>query len=200
MPTDDPTNEAPLGREIGIFVRCGKRLVKPFWISLQRDGSVSVGCTDERYQVARRGMPDGRVVADEIVRNPHVTFHPPTRRLHLIGNRGGHLGEAITWGSEIPAGEPPHLWIECVTSPIAALRARKFGAQHGRQQVERWPVETRDDTKSPFLAVDFATPFHAALGSGDKTAKFLAWGQAVFRFRLGLIDPQPPQMRWYTWG
>ncbi len=55
---------------------CKERDVKAFWVSFQRRGDISVGTTDEKYQVeyVREEQTQG---APQIVHNPHVTFHPP---------------------------------------------------------------------------------------------------------------------------
>jgi len=196
--SDVPLSATLQPRDIGIFVTCRERKVKPFWISLQPKGDISIGCTDHRYQVVRRSAPGAPVVSDQIVRNPHVTFHAP-HRMHLIGNRGTALIEALTWGSAAPPGEPSRRWIEVSTSPIRDLSTHTTDARHGKN-AEMWPIECDDETRSPTLFVDFATAAHHALGKNDKTAKFLVWGQTVLLFRLGLADPQPPNLQLFTWG
>jgi hypothetical protein len=180
-------------RSVQIRVRCGERAVSAFWVSLQAKGDVSVGSSDRTMRVRRIG-PDGTPIADELVDNPHVTFHQP-HWTHLIGNKGTALWEALTWAAPEP-GEPPASWIEIVTSPIKTLRTGQ--GRHG-QNVETWPLDFANDSKAACLFVDFANASHAAQKQSGQD-RYITWGNAVLRFRVGMLDGQEPSIQVWTWG
>ena len=183
-------------REIHICGSDGQRNVRIFWISLQIDGGVSIGATDKSFEVSRI-THDGSCIPTAVVRNPHVTYHPPNW-CHLTGNRGKPICEFLTWGSEGPLGNPPELWIEFITSPLRDLPARST-RRGGHIDIEIWKVNLPDNSKSIMLLVDFLNnTLHDVARSNIE--KRLTWGKTALRFRLALVDAQAPRLQLHTWG
>src|SRR5690349_11976900 len=109
------------------------------WVSLQPDGSISVGLTDRTYVSPRFRARQfvwnayNRVVAEYLIphssdelhvaRNPHLTFHPPIY-FHLRANGDEELfagiadvGLMLTQVNRVP-------WIRFVSRPITEIAAR----------------------------------------------------------------------------
>jgi hypothetical protein len=186
--------DLPSHQEIHIRARCGGRDVKLFWISLKSNGNISVGSAGRSTQVVRRRKLEGKEGVDELIQDPHVTFHRP-HWTHLTNNRGPAIWEALTWGAPAP-GNPPQSWIELITSPIGSL---PIGGRRYGQEVEPWLLECDDDSKSAILFVDFANMSHVAANK-SKQDRFVIWGETVLRFRFAVLDGQSPALQVYTWG
>jgi len=131
---------------VRFLVNDGAKVRNFAWASLQPDGSLSVGLSDQLFQLTHMSeILDGddkratttvdllALHGEEAVTNPHFTYHPPIYH-HLRRNDRRELWSGImdipimlSEGKEIP-------WIRLESNPVRKLNpfasARAGGAEH----------------------------------------------------------------------
>jgi|GEM_PF-3521225 len=180
------------------------------WVSLQPDGSVSIGLSDRAFV-----SPDFRakhfvwsafnrvtlhyaVPSEEnslkSIRNPHLTFHPPNW-FHLTANDGKRLFEAITdlkimldQSNSIP-------WIRFVSKQITKLPPA--GIPLKPQLTTILSIPLNDDKCSVGIGIDFMRT-----ASGDEIPntlfdQFIPWQDYFLRIHAVELAPQVATLSWF---
>lgn len=179
------------------------------WISLQPDGSVSVGLADRAFisprfharqflwnaynRVALQYLVPHSPNDLRAVTNPHLTFHPPIY-FHLRANGDEELFAGIA-EVEIMLAQDRHVpWLRFVSKPLADMSTAAPSRVPGRAVVMRVPVHSRE--ASIGLSVDFVRRgFDDQAGSVAE--QFVEAGQNRLHVRCDVLPAQDPTLAWY---
>jgi hypothetical protein len=178
------------------------------WLSLQADGSVSVGLAARTF-ISRRFLArydvwnaDNRVAdnylishsPDELepVRNPHFTFHP-LATFQLRANDDEILFQGLADVGLIVEDVGRFPWIRMVSGPIREL-PRPGSARHPPPEVISVLVPSQDISLG--LGVDFVSP-GAGNKSGALVERFLDVGNHRLHLFIETLEAQQPTLSWY---
>jgi hypothetical protein len=178
------------------------------WISLQPDGSISVGLRDRAF-VSRRfhsGLDlfnaDNRITlgylvpntpdALRTVANPHLTFHPPMY-FHFRAPNDGIQFEGIAEVEVMLADQDCVPWIRFVSRPVRDLPVSR--GPRDPADTEAVDVSVTSDLSSLGLAVDFVRPGTAA-PSGRLLDRFADCSQVRIRVSCEVLPPQDATLAW----
>lgn len=195
----------------------GKQL-RVAWVSLQPDGSISVGLHD-RALIVRDFQHQSFVwsafnretlvfvvphnpEAMKSVAQPHISFHPPKvingvphgEWFHVTDGKGKRLFEAIA-PMELAVyqqGEVP--WIRFVSKPVSELAEAKGLRAQGLNRVIAVPVENSD--RSVALSVDFIASGSTNNFAGAEVNEFIDHGKYCLRLAISLIPGQKATLAW----
>ncbi len=179
------------------------------WISLLPDGSISVGLRDRTFIAApidaRLDLwnADNRVTVEFLVpdapdqlvmvRNPHLTFHPPIA-FHLVANDSQELFAGIA-DLQIMLDEIPEVpWIRFVSRPAEEIKPSAGPRKPGRTQFISLPLTST--RCSVGVAVDFVQPGSRG-PSGRPIDYFADCGANRIRVSCEPLAPQSPTLAWY---
>jgi hypothetical protein len=177
------------------------------WISLQRDGSISVGLRDRAF-VSRRlhsrldlFNADNRIKLGYLapnapdtlrtVANPHLTFHPPMC-FHLRAPKDEMQFEGIADVEVMLADQDCVPWIRFVSRPVRDLPISRGPRDPDTVAVD---VPVTSDRCSIGLAVDFVRP-DSAVPSGRLLDRFADCSQARIRVSCEVLPPQEATLAW----
>jgi len=188
------------------------------WLSLQPEGSVSVGLNDRALVVRdfqhqsfvwsafnRETLafvvPDNPQAMQPIAQ-PHISFHPAAvirgvehgEWFHVTAKGGKRLFEAIA-PMELAVdqqGEVP--WVRFVSKPVSGLAEAKGLRAEGLNRVLAVPVENSD--RSVALSVDFIAKGSVSPFDGAELTEFIDHGQYRLRLAISLIPGQKATLGW----
>lgn len=181
------------------------------WISLQPDGSVSVGLSDRTYvapdfkaqhfvwsafnrETLHYVVPSESNAKLKSIRNPHLTFHPPAR-FHLTANDGRKLFEGIGDLKVMLDQDPLVPWIRFVSKPVAKLSVAGVPRKLGRTSVVK--IAVPNDACSVGVGVDFA---RIASGPAIQNAlldQYVPWQDHFLRVHAIALLPQVATLSWF---
>ena len=178
------------------------------WISLQPDGSISVGLSDRAF-VSRRFQSsidlfnaDNRITLDYLVpdapdalrtvANPHLTFHPPMY-FHLRAPKDDMQFEGIAEVDLMLADQDCVPWVRFVSRPVCDLPVSRGPRDAAHTEVVDVPVTS--DGCSIGLAVDFVRP-GTADPSGRLLDRFADCCQVRIRLSCEVLPPQEATLAW----
>lgn len=179
------------------------------WVSLQPDGSVSVGLSDRAFISPRFHARQfvwnayNRVVLQYLVphspeelqpvANPHLTFHPPVY-FHLRANNDSELFAGIA-DVEIILQQDGHLpWLRFVSKPVGQLPVAGQPRDLARAHNVRVPIPSPD--VSIGLAVDFVRPGFDK-PTGCVAEQFIDCGRNRLHVHCEVMPAQEPTLAWY---
>lgn len=151
-----------------LTVRIGDRQRRISWISLQPDGSTSVGLSDKTFvapdfkaqnfvwsafnrETLHYLVPSNPSTLKPI-RNPHLTFHPP-HDFHLRANDGQLLFEGIGDLNIMLSQDSVVPWIRFVSKPIKMLS--NAGPPRNPDRTQELLIQAPNEDCSIGLAIDF---------------------------------------------
>jgi len=179
------------------------------WISLQPNGSVSVGLADRTFisprfharqllwnaynRVSLRYLVPHSPEELRSVVNPHLTFHPPIY-FHLRANGDEELFAGIA-DVEIMLAQDGHVpWVRFASRPVSELAIAVPPRDPNRTSILRVPVRSSD--VSIGLAIDFVRP-GVNDPAGSVAERFVDCGENRLHVRCDLLAAQAPTLAWY---
>jgi hypothetical protein len=155
------------------------------WISLQEDGSISVGFIDQNVIV--EGLTseqelDGVVHREyldlatkhrpEAIKNPHFTLHEGAY-FHLVSGKNEPLLEGLVWTTPEP-GRAVSPWLRFISNPIKELSPTRPIRKSIPIEVHRLMVRSEDCSVAVHL--DFVRPEHRPIvTNGNKISHVITW-------------------------
>ena len=181
------------------------------WISLQTDGSISVGLNDRAFispkfrdrkflwnfynRVTLEYMVSHSPDTLEPVLNPHLTFHPPIY-FHLRANGEEELFAGIAEPRLMLDESETVPWLRFVSKPISDLSAA--GASRSPEKttiiIETIVVPVSDCSIG--LRIDFVRPDHSENPDSLWGKHFVCREHRIYAF-AELLPPQLPTLVWY---
>jgi hypothetical protein len=179
------------------------------WVSLQVDGSISVGLAYRAFisprfharqflwnaynrvtvqYLAPQGLEELRPVT-----NPHLTCHPPIY-FHLRANNGQELFAGIGEVEIMLAQDARVPWVRFASRPVREMSPAGVSRDPNRTTVLRIPVES--PAVSVGLAVDFVRP-GSSDPSGGLMDHFVDCGQNRLHVFCEALAEQQPTLAWY---
>jgi len=180
------------------------------WISLQPDGSVSVGLNDrafvspdfnaknfvwsafnrEKLQYLVPTLRDGL----KGIRNPHLTFHPP-HWFHLRETSGKRLFEGIGDLGLMLKQDGIVPWIRFVSKQVSKLNVSAMPRHPQRTST----ITTRPDTEdcSIGLGVDFIRTDIAPQTDNLLSSNFIDYGEFRLHISTIMLPTQIATLSWY---
>lgn len=186
------------------------RTLRIGWISLQPDGSISVGLNDRTLIV--REFKDQNLIwnvfnritaeyfvpsdptASRSVAQPHLTFHPP-HWFHLTGGPKKKLFEGIADIALSVRQQGTVPWVRFISKPIAELKEAKGQRASGAERSIAIPVSSL--TKSVRLSLDFVEPQDVSLGPEDGFAEWVDHGPYRLRICAGELPGSRATLGWF---
>jgi hypothetical protein len=179
------------------------------WISLQPDGSVSVGLADRTFITPRFNARNfvwnayNRVSLQYIVPhspqdlvavvNPHLTYHPPIH-FHLRANGDDELFAGIA-DVEIMLAQDGHVpWVRFVSRSVRELAVAAAPRDPERTRTLAMPVN--DGHASVGFAIDFVRPWDNSL-VGSSAEQFVDCGVRRLHVRCEEMPAQAATLSWY---
>lgn len=181
-------------------------------MSLQPDGSVSIGLSDRAYvspkfraqhfvwSMFNRAKIEYVVESDptalEQIRNPHFTFHPDSH-IHLTANGPGKthkLFEAIAPVALMLEDQERVPWIRATSGPLSQLRESR--PRPGNVPSEELTLRVADETLSVAINVDFVKP-RAAQEQDDASTWHIPWHSIGLSIGLAVTYPKIPTLAWF---
>jgi hypothetical protein len=178
------------------------------WVSLQPDGSISVGLADRAFISPRFHARQflwsayNRVTVQYLVphapeqlrpvTNPHLTFHPPVC-FHLRANNDDELFAGIADVAVMLEQDGRVPWVRFVSRPVREMRPAP-DPRATRTTILKVPVES--PAVSIGLAVDFVRP-GAHDPSGRLVDHFIDCGQNRLHVSCEVLKEQQPTLAWY---
>ena len=194
--------------QINVNAVCGGSEYRMGWVSVQSDGSVSVGLAARTFISprfhARQDLwnVDNRVTVQYLVANtlgdlrgvinPHLTFHPPIN-FHLRANADELLFEGVADVGIMLAEDGRVPWIRFVTGRVHDL-SQPGPARDPNTTVVRVPVVSAD--LSLGMGVDFVVS-EKNTSSGCLVDHFVKAGQFRLQLFVEALEARLPTLAWY---
>jgi hypothetical protein len=182
------------------------------WISLQPDGSISVGLSDRTFVSpafrARNFVWNlyNRVTLEylvphtpdtlEPVVNPHLTFHPPIY-FHLRANGEEELFAGIAEPRLMLHDQETVPWLRFVSKPVSDLSAARPPRDPERTAIETVAVPSADGSIG--LGIDFVRASHNE-EPGFLLSRCFDCGEHRIHVFVEALPPQVPTLAWYHQG
>lgn len=198
--------------EIHVCAQSKSRRVKTAWISLQPDGSVSLGLTDKTF-VAPEFVGQfnvfslyNQVEAAFVIREgplglkkitaPHFTYHP-RMLFHLTGKEGKHSVEVFKGLNDVEMTVAQYgklRWIRAISPPMSQMK--NYGVRNDSltSTIQCIPVESED--VSIGIALDFVPP-NSGSESAGRNVKFMDHGAIKLRCEIVVLKSQIPTLAWF---
>lgn len=203
---------------VAICAEHSGRQLRVAWVSLQPDGSISVGLND-RALVVRDFQHQAFVwsaynretlvfvvpddpAAMRTVSQPHISFHPAKtikgvehgEWVHVTDAKGRRLFEAIAPMGLALSQQSEVPWVRFVSKPISGLAEAKGLRAQGLNRVIAVPVATAD--VSIGLALDFVAPGTANGFPGAVLSEFIDHSEYRIRIAVSFLPGQKATLGW----
>lgn len=180
------------------------------WISLQPNGSVSVGLSDKTFvspdfkarnflwNTYNRETLQYLVTSSPStltpVRNPHLSYHPPNW-FHLKASGGKTLFEGI---ADLPimleqGGVVP--WVRFISRPVSELTGAGLPRHPGRAKLLQ--VTAPPNECSIGLAIDFRSASSPAPAASYLLSESVNWNGYVLHVSAEALPPQIATLSWF---
>lgn len=195
-------------KEIRMGVECSGLRRNLLWISLQRDGSISIGFVDQicivRGFTAQR-EEEGVFHTDyvdlegthglEAVTDPHFTLHPPY--FHLRGKKHPNLLEGLVWTVPEP-GQLSSPWIHFVSDPVRELSPFR-GTPPGKQG-DLIGISVPAEDLSVRVHFDFVRAPGDAIIEERRVNHIIEWHGVVLHCHAYVVPGQPATLGYLIRG
>jgi len=152
-----------------------------------------LGCGTPTIRGQSNTNPDALVS----VKNPHFTYHPITGIVHLTGNSGAPVFEAIApigYALNL-VGEVP--WIRATSGPLDGLRSAGLPRNvNGDSEDLLTHAPAIMPTSSMRVEIDFIRPENV-FDRRDNSSREFVWQTVGLRIRTGYIAPQIATLSWF---
>jgi hypothetical protein len=164
-----------------------------FWISLQKDKSISVGTSDRNFKV-RRISEDGSALDgdDQLVARPHISFHPSKMLSHLTGDRGSPIAQGVTF-ADCPPDLQEYPWVYFRSSPLRNIKPT--GSRSGQGHKVDWSITTIDDGLSVLLSLFYVRSPALPYTYEATASRYIKWGGVFLRVNIAFVPPGETSLR-----
>lgn len=179
------------------------------WISLQPDGAISVGLTDQAFvsptfrarnfvwnlynRVTLEYLVAHTPEALESVQNPHLTFHPPIY-FHLRANGEEELFAGIAEPRLMLHDDDTVPWLRFISKPVGDLILATPPRDPEKTMIEIVTVPSVDCSIG--VGIDFVRATHAEAPSFLLSRCFDSGEHRIHLF-VEALPPQIPTLAWY---
>ncbi len=193
-----------------VTVAIGEKKRRIAWVSLQPDGSVSVGLSDKTFvapdfkaqnfvwSANNRETLHYLVSSDpgslRPIRNPHLTFHPP-HDFHLKADGGhmlfegiGDLGLMLRQDGIVP-------WIRFVSSAVGVLR--DAGSPRNPKRAEELIIQASRGDCSIAFGVDFVAREVGTSPASVLLSRCLSWQGYWLHLHAIAVPAQIATLSWF---
>lgn len=196
--------------ELLITARANNKQKRIGWVSLQPDGSVSVGLSDSTFVSPdfkaqnfvwsadhRRTIhylisSDSRTLRP--IRNPHLSFHPP-HDFHLHANGGNMLFEGIADLDLMLRQDGIVPWIRFVSRAVGRLADAGLTRNPGRARVVL--IDAPSEDCSVGFGVDFAAQEQSSRPSDVLVSEWVQWRTYWLHLHGVALPPQVATLSWF---
>ncbi|MBE7436753.1 MAG: hypothetical protein HS100_22770 [Anaerolineales bacterium] len=181
-------------------------LTSIIWISLQDDGSISIGMSDRTFLVpgfTSRIEIDGAVHQNHVhfegklkkkaITNPHFTFHPPMY-VHLRANNEEELFAGVLGVDFIVEAEGCMPWIRFVSSPIKELKP--FIKVRDDKDIEIVRLLIPSNEISLGIGVDFVSNQVSQAENMPNKDYFISWHGRTLHVFAQVFSAQKSTVQW----
>lgn len=205
------TIQFELGNYLDILLTANNKatLKRIGWISLQPDGSISVGLNDKTFISPNFNAKNNlwnaynRVTVEYLIqsdsntlkpiRNPHLTFHPPIY-FHLKANGNKALYEGIADLEIMLSQDNIVPWIRFISKPLPELSSAGTPRRPDRTKI--LSVTTPDENCSIGLGVDFVNAGIAIPANDVALSEYIDWQGYQIRIHATVLKPQIATLAW----
>lgn len=196
-----------MGKEIKIVAAYKGQLKSILWISLQDDGSISIGMSDRTLlipgiiseteyegEIHQSCVDFEKKYGIEVIRNPHFTFHPPMY-VHLRVNKKQELFAGLLGVDFIVENQGRLPWIRFISNPFRELKPFDPIKQQKNLEVVRFIVPS--DEASVGIAFDFVRQDIHSEGDIQPNGFFINWYGRTLQVSRSWFPAQKSTVQWY---
>lgn len=197
-------------KEIRLTVDCSGTVKNLLWISLQRDGSISVGFIDQRVVISAFTSEqelDGVIQREhvdltckhrpEALEDPHFTLHDGAY-FQLRSRKETPLLRGLVWTTPEP-GYAMSPWLRFVSSPIKDLRRTRRVRKS--MHVEIYRLFAKHEDCSIAVHLDFVRPDQRpVIIEGNKISHVIAWKAVTLSVLAYEVPHQPATLGYLIRG
>ncbi len=193
-------------KEIKLIADNKGDLTSIIWISLQDDGSISIGMSDRTFVVPGFTSEieidgtlhqshvnfEGKLKKEEVT-NPHFTFHPPMY-VHLRANKGSELFAGVLGVDFIVEAEGRMPWIRFVSSPIKELKPFVQVRDDKDIEIVRLLVPSNDISLG--IGIDFVSKPTSSAENQPNYEYFINWHGRTLHVFARVLPAQKSTVQW----
>ena len=193
-------------KEIKLIADNNGAMKSVIWISLQDEGSISVGMSDRTFVVpgfVSQIEIDGNVhqshvnfegkFEKEVIMNPHFTFHPPMY-VHFRANKRDELFAGILGVDFIVEAEGRMPWIRFVSNPIKELKQFTQPRDDKDVEIVRFLIPSNDISLG--IGIDFVSEQVAREQSNSNLNYFVDWHGRTLNVFAQVLEAQKSTVQW----
>ena len=193
-------------KEIKLVADNKGELTSIIWVSLQDEGSISIGMSDRTFAVpgfVSQMEIDGTVHQSHVnfegklkkkaITNPHFTFHPPMY-VHLRANNEDELFAGILGVDFIVEAEGRMPWIRFVSSSIKELKPFTKARDDKDIEIVRLLVPSNDISLG--IGIDFVSNEVSRSENRPNNDYFISWHGRTLHVFAQVLPAQKSTVQW----